>query len=440
MPRGSKILFLVNCIILTGIFAYSIHRDIHLYKQTAGDLRNRVVGARLQKDGIAPYFYHWKKSDGTRYFDPANESQLAISNITATPFFHDLLLPVCDLPQSTIAIMWLCLQYVMLLIMALLFIPLCGNFLQRLFLLNFMALFTCTDAWEHLILRGQLYFIFAFLIAVILYSLLRGARIFYVITAALCTALLCFVRPTALIIFIPFLLRYKLFYRYLLASAACIAIYALFALVNTKENAYWKSYRTALAEHTKFHQGMQTTLQENEALVSMKELEGMNFEVTDRHQPTIISENGNFFVLFRYLLRRNIPLVYLGLLFFIVAAGATALFLYRQFKNGIHVPVIILFAGWLYMLSDLFSPVYRHQYYTVQWLPVLLLGILLPDKWKRTEGILIATGLSLNLFSIGGIPLHSVGEVCWLSAIALIIYRNRPVNVSFMEKVAGRSD
>src|SRR6187549_2846741 len=95
-----RILALLNYIILLSLLTHCIYRDIQLSKQNTGDLRNRVVGARLQKDGKDPYFYKWKKEDGFRYFDPANQGPLAVSNITATPFFHDLLFPVCNWPQS----------------------------------------------------------------------------------------------------------------------------------------------------------------------------------------------------------------------------------------------------------------------------------------------------------------------------------------------------
>ena len=66
-----KTALLLNLIVLAVLLTHSIYRDIQLEKQYPSDLRNRVVGARLQKDGKDPYFYKWKKEDGFRYIDLA---------------------------------------------------------------------------------------------------------------------------------------------------------------------------------------------------------------------------------------------------------------------------------------------------------------------------------------------------------------------------------
>src|ERR1044071_6281791 len=100
------LLFLSVCAI-----AYCVWRDIQLEKQYTGDLRNRVVGARLQKDGRLPYFYKWAPQDGLRYYDPQNFDTLKVSNITATPFLHQLLYPIADKPQRTISGVWLGVEY-----------------------------------------------------------------------------------------------------------------------------------------------------------------------------------------------------------------------------------------------------------------------------------------------------------------------------------------
>jgi hypothetical protein len=49
--------FSVFCIV--SLF-WSVYRDTELEKQYPVDLRNRVVGSRLQMDGMSPYFYHWR--------------------------------------------------------------------------------------------------------------------------------------------------------------------------------------------------------------------------------------------------------------------------------------------------------------------------------------------------------------------------------------------
>ena len=70
-----KIIFL-DVFFLAALLAHSIYRDIQLEKQYNDDLRNRVVGSRLQKDGKLPYTYYYKSGDDLRYFDIYNLSQI----------------------------------------------------------------------------------------------------------------------------------------------------------------------------------------------------------------------------------------------------------------------------------------------------------------------------------------------------------------------------
>src|SRR5438445_9849442 len=101
-----KIVWFIFLTICAAVLAYALYRDIRVEQRYYGsDLRNRVVGARLIKDGRSPYFYKWRIADGVRYydpdnFDPDNCEHDSISVITATPFFHHLLSPIADQPQS----------------------------------------------------------------------------------------------------------------------------------------------------------------------------------------------------------------------------------------------------------------------------------------------------------------------------------------------------
>jgi hypothetical protein len=74
------------------------------------------------------------------------------------------------------------------------------------------------------------------------------------------------------------------------------------------------------------------------------------------------------------------------------------------------------------MLVDLFSPVYRHQYYGVQWLFPLLLAASVYKPANRGFYVALLTGLLLNVINTGFIKMeHSLGEylilitLLWLS-------------------------
>ena len=172
-PFSSPIV--LNIILLFIILTHSVIRDVRLEQQYTGDLRNRIVGARLQKDGRLPYFYYWQTKDGIRYFDPINFNQSAESpsSITASPFFHQLFYPVCDLDQWTLSKCWFLFQYVLLMAMIWIACRMTQETSLPLWLIiNTGVLFTTTEAWKSIIVNGQIYFFYAFLMFCIIGGLL----------------------------------------------------------------------------------------------------------------------------------------------------------------------------------------------------------------------------------------------------------------------------
>jgi hypothetical protein len=139
-----KIGWLILLICYAIILMHAIPRDILLEKQYCGDLRGRVVGARLIKDGKSPYFYKWKKEDSTRYYDPANFTTFKVSNLTGTPFLHHLLFPLAELPERRISLIWLTFEYFIFFGMVALALLYCNTDRQRQAVLIFSCLFLLT--------------------------------------------------------------------------------------------------------------------------------------------------------------------------------------------------------------------------------------------------------------------------------------------------------
>jgi len=76
----------------------------------------------------------------------------------------------------------------------------------------------------------------------------------------------------------------------------------------------------------------------------------------------------------------------------------------------------------------LFNPIYRHQYNTVQWLPLLLLTVVFMEKIPKRFMLLLALGLLLNIINAGFVPLrHTIGEYIWLISLLLIAFM-KPMN------------
>jgi hypothetical protein len=82
---------------------------------------------------------------------------------------------------------------------------------------------------------------------------------------------------------------------------------------------------------------------------------------------------------------------------------------------------IILFSFLLYMIVEFFSPVTRHQYNTVQWLPLLMAGFLLVRKWTSPAFFLLMAGFVLTVFTPLWLPMRqTAGELLWAGGLLLI--------------------
>jgi hypothetical protein len=88
-----------------------------------------------------------------------------------------------------------------------------------------------------------------------------------------------------------------------------------------------------------------------------------------------------------------------------------ASFYYVHTKNKRNLLQVLIFAFTLYMIVEIFSPVYRHQYNAVQWFPLILSALLIPAARRNPVLLLLALGLLLNIVNINWIPMrHTLGE------------------------------
>ena len=86
-------------------------------------------------------------------------------------------------------------------------------------------------------------------------------------------------------------------------------------------------------------------------------------------------------------------------------------FFTRRKYDTLSLPNIALLAFCLYMISDFSSPIWRHQYYTVQWLfPLLVAATVYKPANKWLYGGLLF-GLLLNIINTDYIKMeHTIGE------------------------------
>ncbi|MDR3713784.1 MAG: hypothetical protein P4L51_13265 [Puia sp.] len=422
---GKKIPGILICIVCTGLLIYTTRRDFLLQKDESGDLRNRIVGARLTADGRSPYFYKWTPSDGIRTYDPQNFDTLKVSNITATPFFHKLINPVAAATQKEISLCWFILEYILLSVMTGMTVLLAETAGQRFAIVLVSMLFLFTDAWKMHIYNGQYYLLIPFLAMTVFYLLQRQKGFLGASAAGLAAIVLVLIRPNTILFFVPFLFLIRKYSRTTLISFFIpVLVLAGWTIGDKQQRFLWQDYQRAIGEQIKLHQNLHPAIQDNAPDPNFTKWEGIHYTGQDEDSKNIHSENGNFFVLVKNIFHYNLPVDRLLILSMLVILVLTVLYYYRQGGASKDFnPVKTVLLGYsLYMVSDLFSPFYRHQYYTVQCLfPLLLSCVLYRPSLKWVYGLL-ATGIFLNIGRIRFIKMeHTIGEYLILSATLLLV-------------------
>jgi len=427
---------IVNGLILLLILIHSVHRDLLLEKQYTGDLRNRVVGARLQKDGRLPYFYYWQHQDGIRYFDPKNSNKSAsfISDITASPFFHQLLYPVCDLDQKTLSKGWMGFQYLLLAAFILVACRMTDDKNAKWLTINAAILFTTTEAWKSLISNGQIYFFCAFLVLCIISGILSNKKSGFIL-AGILTAAWILNRPIGLVVLLPLFLLYKPKKLFLTTVCSCLAIYGVFVLSSPFERTLWKNYAEGVMIHARFHHDTDSTVHFVNPAPEIKTLEGIDFSETYKNDLNndihVYTENGNFFVIWRELLHKKISLACLNGIAFLTITCLFVLFYFYYHKRNLQPVQVLLFAFTLYMVVEFFNPVHRHQYNAVQWFPLVVTALQIDTNRKKLQYGLLALGLFLNIVNYTWVPMrHTLGELVWMATMIWISFSGLPSGYS----------
>ncbi|MBN8856523.1 MAG: hypothetical protein BGO55_17145 [Sphingobacteriales bacterium 50-39] len=409
------------------LFLFALLRDIHYTKEYPGDLRNRIVGARIIGDGHSPYFYKWKEGDGLRYYDPDNFDTLKPAVMTSTPFMHRLLLPIANRPQARIAQYWLVLEYLLLAGMTIFAFYCARSGGQRLAVIAVALLFLLTNAWKCQVSHGQYYLLIA-AFGMLFYASMRHQKsIGWALIGGTAAACMILIRPYAILFLIPLALSARGFSRrWLLASLIPGLLLAGWILTSSRELDLWKDYAHMLQEQLKVHQDLPHEVRHNAPDPHYRYWEGLDMSAVDdqmRHTwSPVHSENGNVFVLYRLLLHRKLSVTALGLLCMTTIIGLTALWYFlRRSSGGRDITRMAIFGFCLYMIADLFSPIYRHQYYTVQWIfPLLLAAAIWSPQRKRWYGALLI-GLLLSIIHFPFVKMgNTIGEYLILLALLAI--------------------
>lgn len=423
--KKSKLSFLLMGILCAAAFAWCVNRDMEREKQYTVDLRNRIVGARLQMDGKLPYFYKWKPEDGIRYYDPIKLDTTYTNAITASPFFHHLLYPIANLPQRQLSKIWLGIEYCLFIACVLIAFSLATTYWQRwaVAITGILGLFTV--AWQLHVYLGQYYIVIPFLAMALVFCLRRKNSVTFALLAGCLAATFVFTRPSAIVFFLPFLLLRKQFSaKYLICFLAPILLLAGYSLLSPTERSLWADYKKSIAAHMKDH--MSPDREERMDAYQppyIHQWEGW-------HQDSIRDEMKKNYIDWKFefsnisSIAKNIFHINLSEKTLIISLAVSwmllvALFYYesKQAAN-FNIAHAAIFGFCLYMLADFFSPIRRIEYYAIQWMFPLLLCASLYNPRQKVLYILLAIGVLLEIADAPFIKMrHTLGELIILLAL-----------------------
>lgn len=435
MKKNNRSLILLG-ILCACILSWCIIRDVRIAKGYGCDLRNRVVGARLQMDGKLPYFYYWRPEHGVRYFDPLPKDTTYANAITASPFFHHLLYPIANLPQRQIARIWLAVQYGLFIASMLIAFSFTKNIRQRWAVAITGILFLFTTAWLELIHVSQIYILYPFLCLAFIYFFRRSENLFFAFFAGLMAISLVLARPTMIVFFIPFLLlinRYSL--KYLLVFFTPVIILLGYSFLNKMERSFWIDYKKGLAAQIEDHQSGSFGLR-NLAFkqIRYEKWEGWNQDSIRKenllHPIKLKREFASVQALAGNLFKKKLSTKELTYSFAIISALLITFFVIKRWKDpSMNVAIAAIFGFCLYMISDLFVPIVRSQYNTVQWIFPLLFCASFYDRRYKIFHLLLTLGLVLNVLTISQIKMrHTLGEYLILFTLLWFSFFFKPIN------------
>jgi hypothetical protein len=436
MKKNNWSLLLLGIVCICA-FCWCLNRDIRIEKQCGCDLRNRVIGARLQMDGKPPYFYKWRPEHGLRYYDAFPKDTTYANAITASPFFHHLLYPIANLPQRQISRIWLAVQYSLFIGCMLIAFSFTKNVQQRWVVAITGTMFLLTTAWLELIHDSQIYIFYPFLCLAFIYFFRRPDNLLFAFFAGLTAVSLVLSRPTMIVFFIPFLLlinRHSL--KYLLVFFIPVISLLSYFFFNKTERNFWIDYKKGLSAQVKDHQS--GTYYKRKSAFMKKQIlyknwEGWNedsIKKEKRINPLNLKlEFSSVWAISSNVFHKRLSTSTLMFSFAIITLLLISIFAVKRWNDpSMNFAIAAIFGFCLYMLSDLLTPILRPQYNTVQWIFPLLFCASFYDRRYKIFHLLLTLGLVLNILTISQIKMrHTLGEYLILVTLLWFSFFYKPI-------------
>lgn len=393
----------------------SLAIDISLTRKYGGvDLRDKIVGARSLMAGRSMYFSPWRPGEDERFADPMVPPGAAMTRYTGTPFQSLVMAPLGALPFGAARMPWLLLQYALLVLAVVL--------ARRAFAgadargavpagVVLVALLASTS-WRLHVERGQVYVMFAALIAGLFWS---AARARHLLTGVLAAALVLF-KPTYAFLLLPLVLRVnaRMLIGAVLMIAASAAAFALIPHGLSAWGEYFEAMRIwstmpGLGAPPSSDPGAFTYPALIEGLANLREHHAMEFE------------NGSIAAVLPAVAGRALPAWLPWAAYGAVIIGG--LLLVRRSATGASSGQLLLlgFMAWSVLMMLLPTP--RFDYQLVHWVAPMLLVLLTTGRrpFAVDALLVLAGGLVVGAWSILPVDIL-MAEVLLLLVCAWVLF------------------
>ena len=241
------------------------------------------------------------------------------------------------------------------------------------------------------------------------------------------------IRPFSFLAFVPLLFVLPLTRKFIIGSFIAALVYLLFVVTSPFQLKLYTDYNKFVKESTNMHQGKPITMQVNAKNPGFRQIEGFDIAWirTSKLRDRIHSRNehGNVFVLYSKLFGKPLPPQWLLAGSMLATFLIISIFFLGTRQRSLAQCMLVGFI--IYAILEMFLPIHRHQYNSVQFLfPLLLFGMHFKHLSKPYAWLIIA-GLLLNILKFEIFPMkNTIGELLMLAGFFLAVFFNQQLALS----------
>lgn len=406
----SKNLKLIFIIVASTIAVMGFAVDLLNTLNTPGiDFRNRIVGARLMRMGLDPYYFKWTPSQSEILLDPLDKPTSPITRTTVSPSNLALFEPIANLPYKTLRLFWFAFQWIALLL-SLFILARNSKSKEKAMCIWIVGLIfvSGSHAWHVHIYVGQIYILYIFALA-LAYQLVISPHRLGPIAGGLLIGLTAAMRFPVALIGLPMLIycRWKILMWSVIGFVIGVGGPMLIAGAGI-----WKSYYTAMRIHGRIQYSWLQLPRGNVPQI----IEGMDWSKKPL-SPVLVSSDSSILGTFNQLFGINIASSIIFVLAIAVLLMACILFVYR--KKNPSVSLVFQIGLVFVFISEFLLPGARIVYQDIIWLILLSLVVINSASLKELLKPLLSFALIGLYLSVGFTWLPGRGKIM---EAAMVIY------------------